>query len=686
MAFTGPYPTKFSGTASEMLISATTFSGGVTNAGTIGAGGVIVTSSTFQSGGFLNSKLISAGLIGIGVFADSTVNGAIVNKGTIIAFNSVAFCAGILVSRGVVSGGIAVGSAGAVLASGVPILVESAPLFAGGISNSGTIFAGFHGAADIAVVGVSTFSGGITNSKGGLLRNLRTGTFGGIYVDAVTSFSGGVRNAGTISVGGTFGVGIFGNTQFADVPMTFSGGVTNTGKIAAALVGVEIVGVSTFSGGVANSHGGVISAAFGIGIRGATQFPSAVATFLGGVVNNGVLATTSKGILVSKVAVFSGGSGGGIVNGGTISAPVFGVDITGVSTFSGRIANSHGGVISAPTGIVVTNVAVFNAGTSGGIINSGTIVAEGFAGIVVGFGVGTFFGEISNAGTISTPSFGMAIIEASIFSGGVSNRGKMAVEDRGIVVGNVSNFFGDINNSGTISATFFSDIVVSGGNFSGGIANSGSLTGQVGIFAGTLLGIPRVLTFLGGITNRGRIAGGDDGILIERYSVFSGSIGNSGVISANFQGGIDVLGVDTYVGSIVNSTGGKIVAAVNEGIGVGGISSFIGGITNGGTISAARTGIGLASIFTVVGSVSNRGTIKAVSAGIALGVPGLGDPVGTFVGDIINSGTVTAGTGIGIFDGTIISGAIVDSGTILASRAGVLIDSSSEILASTIHI
>jgi hypothetical protein len=33
VAFNGPYPTKFSGTASAMVISATTFSGGVTNGG-----------------------------------------------------------------------------------------------------------------------------------------------------------------------------------------------------------------------------------------------------------------------------------------------------------------------------------------------------------------------------------------------------------------------------------------------------------------------------------------------------------------------------------------------------------------------------------------------------------------------------------------------------------------------------
>jgi len=99
MAFNGPYPTKFSGT-SVMVINATTFSGGVTNAGTIGPGGVTINSSTFLTGGFLNSNLISGGT-GIGVFAGSTVHGAIVDSGRIVATDR-----GIDLFGGIVFGGI----------------------------------------------------------------------------------------------------------------------------------------------------------------------------------------------------------------------------------------------------------------------------------------------------------------------------------------------------------------------------------------------------------------------------------------------------------------------------------------------------------------------------------------------------------------------------------------------------
>jgi hypothetical protein len=105
MAFTGPYPTKFSGHTGTMLISATAFSGGVTNAGTIGpGGGVVITSSTFLTGGFVNTNIISGTANGISVLSDSTIHGAIVDSGTIRAAKD-----GILVSGSVISGGIQVG-------------------------------------------------------------------------------------------------------------------------------------------------------------------------------------------------------------------------------------------------------------------------------------------------------------------------------------------------------------------------------------------------------------------------------------------------------------------------------------------------------------------------------------------------------------------------------------------------
>ena len=148
-----------------MVISATTFSGGVTNAGTIGAGGVAVTSSTFLTGGFLNSQLISAQQTGIGVLADSTIHGAIVDSGTISATGI-----GIFVNGGIISGGIQVASHGAISAHHTGIEVFS-DTFGGGISNSGTIFGLDSG---IHAHGFATFSGGISN-RGNITTKFRNG-------------------------------------------------------------------------------------------------------------------------------------------------------------------------------------------------------------------------------------------------------------------------------------------------------------------------------------------------------------------------------------------------------------------------------------------------------------------------------------------------------------------------------
>ena len=57
MAYSGPFPAHFTGVTSEILVSGTNFSGGVTNAGTVSGGGIVVVSSTFLTGGIINTKL-----------------------------------------------------------------------------------------------------------------------------------------------------------------------------------------------------------------------------------------------------------------------------------------------------------------------------------------------------------------------------------------------------------------------------------------------------------------------------------------------------------------------------------------------------------------------------------------------------------------------------------------------------
>src|SRR5690348_6466263 len=62
MAFKGPYPTVFSGHTTAMVISATAFSGGVSNVGTIGPHGISVLGATLLSGGIVDTGIISGGI------------------------------------------------------------------------------------------------------------------------------------------------------------------------------------------------------------------------------------------------------------------------------------------------------------------------------------------------------------------------------------------------------------------------------------------------------------------------------------------------------------------------------------------------------------------------------------------------------------------------------------------------
>jgi hypothetical protein len=59
--FSGPFPATITGsTYTEILVSGTVFSGGVTNAGTINGAGIVVVSSTLLlPGGLVNTNRIS---------------------------------------------------------------------------------------------------------------------------------------------------------------------------------------------------------------------------------------------------------------------------------------------------------------------------------------------------------------------------------------------------------------------------------------------------------------------------------------------------------------------------------------------------------------------------------------------------------------------------------------------------
>ena len=352
-----------------------------------------------------------------------------------------------------------------------------------------------------------------------------------------------------------------------------------------------------------------------------------------------------------------------------------------LAPFTGGITNS--GTLLAPGGVII----VSQFGTfQGGIANSGLLAVGPGGGTAIGvFGGATFAGGISNGGTIVAGN-GIAVGcgfcgPISLVSGDITNSGAIAATNSEILVSAVATFAGAIRNSGTVSAGGFAAIAVSSVNVfgstsaGGGVVNSGMLVASTGIG----VAVRNVATFLGGITNAGAIVAlgtSGDGIQINNVSTFSGGVINAGTIAAGFLG-ITIRG-PTNLGVPVGSFGGGITNAglislgqnlSSAAISVDNLSLFTGGVLNSGTITNAGTGIALGlcgcGISTFMGGVTNSGLISA-QLGILVG------NVATFSGGITNTGNIAGGNdGIVVAGASFVGGNIVNSGTISGSAAAI---------------
>jgi hypothetical protein len=685
MAFTGPYPTKFSGHTSAMVISATNFSGGVTNAGTIGAGGVTVISSTFLTGGFLNSNLISGAPTGIAVLSGSTIHGAIVDSGRIVATRT-----GILVSGGVLSSGISIAGHGTISAHSSAIVVRNAATFGGGISNSGTVAS--KSGAGILVRNITAFgngsAGGISNSRGISAKQT------GIGVKTLGAFFGSISNSGTISAGGA---GIL-----IDDIAEFTSGITNSGTISGH-GGIFVELIANPSGGVVN-RGTILAAG-----ETAIGFDDD-AVISGGVVNTGTIRAAQTGIVAITVSTFAGG----ITNIGTLSAGAVGIRLGSatipqqytVSSFTGDIVNS--GTITAKTGITVIDSTILGA-----IVVSGNLLATSHGILIdsasqlsntsrpgVRVTASKFLGGISNAGIISAIT-GIDVSRATTFTGGISNGGAITAVT-GIAVGfnngtpeKVSTFAGDIVNTGSISAGVAGiKVGITNGSsvnfvsvFTGNISNTGAISGATGI---ALIGVQSASVFdAGTIVGTGGTAiefsGGGNTLTLGAGYVISGDVEASGnnafrlggtgsdtfdlnSIGTQYSGftSFSVVGGHWSVGGIggawvVSSgtfelTSGTVVSnTVVQSGGTEIVDSGGGGLTTtvskGGVEVAIAGGSGSAGILSggtleFVGSGANQNFSATFNAGATLEVGSLGSLIDITSGAVVNGGLALIGNGI----------------------------------------
>ena len=171
------------------------------------------------------------------------------------------------------------------------------------------------------------------------------------------TFTGGITNAGTLSVS---------RRCIPALPSalvsTFAGGITNSGTITAGGDGITVQNVVTFSAGVSNT--GTISAVGDHGI-----LVNAITSFTGGIANTGAVIAGTHGVYVLRCLRRSGG---GVSNTRTIAAGKTGIFVDAGHRAS-PAASPIGATITATAGAASTCVSVTTF--SGNISNAGTITA-----------------------------------------------------------------------------------------------------------------------------------------------------------------------------------------------------------------------------------------------------------------------------------------------------------------------
>jgi hypothetical protein len=729
--FTGGYVNS-GNTVSEILVSGSTFTGNISNSGTISGTvtGIAIVDSSTITGAIIDSGIIAptkAGVFGISVENFSEITGT----QTAIKITGPTFAGGI-------------NNAGTLSGTYNGIFVGGADGFTGGITNSGTI-TGSYGAGiglseDVSVAGGITNSGGITGRFGIIVDGVQTfannivnsandtitANVAGIVVSNVSQFGtnspgGGIVNAGTINVTTGFsadGIFVGGHASFGGFSgiSAFAGGISNTGTISATVGGADgivvggvaysggVVIVSTFSGDISNS-GTISVGGDGVLVGGRTVLPDFVyastfystfvdvETFSGNITNSGTISAGGDGVVIGGPT--SNNSGVGQFTGNIVNSPssVEGTAVPGTGTitgnvdillgdvdiFSGNIVNETGASLVAKTGSAIEigtqgpNLLVYNPASSG-VFSAPTLrPVDNFNGSIINNGTITFSeggGASLRAGIQIGTSYGFAL-EMSTFSGGITNTGTISVSsttEHGLILG----------------------IYVSGvEQFSGGISNSGLIS-----------------------AHSDYVGKSGSGIVLYYDQTVVGGITNIGTIDANF--GIGVVNVATFEGNVVNATNGTISGTINAGVdgidvvgpGFTNDSTFLGSIVNQGAITAAGIGVNVSGVAqfgspgssTAAGNINNSGTITAAT-GIAIKaaiVPLLGFPPPppiivdtTMYGSIVDTGDIlTTNHGIWIGGGATINstatavdvtaltftGGILNNGAITAAHNGILVD------------
>ena len=645
----------------------------------------------FNNAGEMNGLGTSSGGPVLRINNSVTFSGGITNSGSLqISGNAT----GIKVGNSVLMQGLFANS-GVISSPSYALLLGSATLLTSGLENSGVI----SGKRSIMLDG-ATVVGGIRNIAGGTLTG-SVNQLNAFYL-MNASVSGGLTNAGLVQNYGT-NVGISGAAIYMQagqldaltnqVGGDISGGsgpsiflykatgaanigmITNDGTVRSdtgagvqvfGLGGSPLVGNGPSIGGLSNA--GVISGVNAIAFGNNPYYPQYItygSSEIGFISNTGTIeglpGNNASAILITKGYTLSGD----LVNdvNGTVTSNQGARDI-----FLNSGAKLVGGITNA--GNILANgsveaIRLENGVLTGVLTNSGLIQSQGGDAIGLKYATSRFDGGIINSGTVSGPAGAAALMLA---------RGASVAAGLG----------GGVNNDGTVSGGVAGIKMVSAGAINGGITNSGLI--QNTSTPGNLIDYAAILMQDGGLATgdivnqpNGRIVGAGQGISLYTHSTISGNINNFGTIFglAPHGAGIQVQATpsggqpsdaSTLIGAITNQSGAKI-SGFGYGIRAYKNSSVTNGITNGGLISGStQYGVGLEQNSTLSGGVVNQGTILGHVAGLWLGTSVIN-------GGVINQGSISGGAygGLRVSTSATLSGGITNSGILTSSTSSGLL-------------
>ena len=387
-------------------------------------------------------------------------------------------------------------------------------------------------------------------------------------------------------------------------------------------------------------------------------------TCIGGpITQNG---TTGYGVAEDK------GNTINIQAGASVTGTLIGVQTTGSAVFSDADTINNFGTISGGDGVLGSSGIVNNNATISGTTGSGvTFISQGVvsnSGTISGVlaGVDLQNGTVTNASgaTISGGITGVDIRGIGLQPGDhatVSNAGTITGGVQGVHFRSSSGVSADLINSGLISGTNVGSAGVLFGA-SGTVNNSGQ------IFAANTNSI--AIKAIGGLdvtnTSTGTISGASAAVLADTAVVT-----NSGTIQATAADG---NAIDVNTASVTNTSSGRISGTGTDGFGI--LAQVRATVINAGLITGNSS-----AIEAVVLDVTNSGTITSFAATALLGtsskvvnsgiISGAANGRGIFANsaDIINTGTISGGTGIetGSTNPATAASTITNSGTIIGT-------------------